>query len=236
METLLSLDIWKYHLLTLQLMTNHKLWDRLSPLCEEVVERLISKTVVKHMLRRAELHHMQGFYCIMRDIMIIVLQTVPSGNCWWAERSVHRHSSKLRGLQPPAPRRPPEPKYYHSTPDTETHMRTTMSKIVPALRPGLDKSIWIHRIWQMPLWKYSQIIQVVSVRQHFLLLKGLRTKLIYLCLNYNYLQTETDRDHLINHLFSHLQLVCNQYDRFSLQLLLDAFFKNVFPHMGVDSR
>lgn len=37
-------------------------------------------------------------------------------------------------------------------------------------------------------------------------------------------------------LFSHLQLVCNQYDGFSLELLLNAFFKNVFPHMGVDSR
>lgn len=34
----------------------------------------------------------------------------------------------------------------------------------------------------------------------------------------------------------HLQLVCNQYDGFSMELLLNAFFKNVFPHVGVNSR
>lgn len=36
--------------------------------------------------------------------------------------------------------------------------------------------------------------------------------------------------------FPHLQLVCNQYDGFSLELLLNALFKNVFPYVGVNSR
>lgn len=34
----------------------------------------------------------------------------------------------------------------------------------------------------------------------------------------------------------HLQLVCNQDDRFSLQLFFYALFKNVLPHVSVDCR
>lgn len=35
---------------------------------------------------------------------------------------------------------------------------------------------------------------------------------------------------------TYLELMCNQYDGFSLQLLLNAFFKDMFAHMGVNSR
>lgn len=34
----------------------------------------------------------------------------------------------------------------------------------------------------------------------------------------------------------YLELVCNQYDGFALELLLYAFFKYVFPYMSIDSR
>lgn len=37
-------------------------------------------------------------------------------------------------------------------------------------------------------------------------------------------------------LWSYLELVCDQYDRFSSELPLYAFFKNMFPHVGIDSR
>lgn len=34
----------------------------------------------------------------------------------------------------------------------------------------------------------------------------------------------------------YLELVCYQYDGFSLKLLLNAFVKDVFPHVSIDSR